>query len=162
MSVADVGRGGEGRSEHVYRRHSWIVRTMAIVVAILIVTPALGSRSPESSVVLVWLAVAFGLVPPVGLIIWDRLRGIHVMPYGIKNVPAGRSVTVSWQDIAYLEIDHYGLPFAIYACLHNGTRVPLTAVLAWSWQKKSIEGICSELKEDLEAHQAGTPNLFSG
>ena len=125
---------------------------------ITIVGQGFGSHSPETNMALVWIAIAFGLVAPLGLIVWDRLRGIHVMPYGIKNVPAGRSVTVAWQDIVDLEIDRYGLPSAIYACLRDGSRVPLTAVLAWSWQKTMIEGICSELKEDLVTHQAETPS----
>src|SRR4051812_45741140 len=98
--------GDRARTEQTLRAHSWIVRLWAGIATFGVLSPLVHlHRDPGSAPLGVILGlVALGLAIPVGLLIWDHERGVHIRTDGILTVDAWGSTFVGWSEIADFHI----------------------------------------------------------
>ncbi len=126
-----------------FRAHSWIVRTAAVGIAVIILLPVLesGRGGPsKASWSVIALLVGLGLLIPMALLLWDRQRGIYVREDGIKSVGANGSRFLAWSEIAAFEIaDYVAGTIVVSAIREDGTRVALSDTARWPYQRKTVE-----------------------
>jgi hypothetical protein len=81
-----------------------------------------------------------GLAIPAALLVWDHLRGVHVLDKGIRSVGANGAKFIPWSEIAEFEINSYVAGrVAVFVVRENGTRTPLSDTARWPYQRKYVE-----------------------
>jgi hypothetical protein len=130
-----------------FREHSWLLRLVALWVAIMVVRSVLApgpSRVPWLTVLL----VAVGLLIPTALLVWDHQRGVHVFVDGIRSVGVSGSRFLPWSEIATFEINEYVAgSIAVFAVRHDGSCVGLGDTGRWPFQRKAVEQTRDQLNE---------------
>jgi hypothetical protein len=139
-----IGMRPTNTTLRTFRAHSWIVRMAAVAVAVIILVPTLTgsnyhSASGTSTGVVIFL-IGLGLLIPVGLLLWDSRRGVHVYEDGIRSVGAYGSRFLPWTDIAAFETESYAAGMiAVFAKRSDGTRVALGDTARWPYQRRAVE-----------------------
>jgi len=80
------------------------------------------------------------------LLVWDHLRGVHVIEDGIRSVSANGAMFIPWSEITEFEIDSYMAgTIAVFVVRENGTRTPLGDTARWPYQRKYVELVRDQL-----------------
>ena len=128
--------------------------TIAGVAAISILSGAVGGLGASRGIggdVLFGALVALGVAAPLALVAWTRGFEVRVCDAGVMSFGLRTVQMIRWQDLERFEVDRYrASPFAVYAVLADGSRVPLDALRGGSAQGGRVEALRHELERKLD------------
>ncbi|HEY1775793.1 MAG TPA: hypothetical protein VGG41_06505 [Solirubrobacteraceae bacterium] len=109
-----------------------------------------------------WIAVIVltvaGAGVPLALLLWSASIGIRLSDAGIVSIGFDSADAIRWSELRRFFLDDRGPNrIAVYAGLGDGSRVVLTPLQGWRWERAWLGRACDELSERLSYEHAREP-----
>jgi hypothetical protein len=130
---------------------------IAAVAAFAIVSGAIGGLEKSAGVgakVLFAALATMGAAASLAIAAWARAAEVRAYDAGLMSIGLTTVALIRWQDVARFEVDGYrASPFAVYAVLDDGSRVPLEPLHGGSSQGARIQQLSDALSAKLREEQ---------